>query len=197
MDLTRTQIRHLRGLCHRLDPVVMVADKGLTDNVRAEVELALDSHELIKVKLRGDREQRNAWGRGPGLVDRRGPGPADRPGRLPLSPPSREPANPTAPLIVLAMQLSEHRPDGQYFIHSLTDDAIRIVDTPWRESLLLSPVQAPEAWPVTDVGAVDRDAIAPILAQRPDVVLLASGRTLTFPPRDTRAPFSRPASDSR
>ena len=61
MDLTRTQIRHLRGLCHPLDPVVMVADKGLTDNVRAEVELALDSHELIKVKLRGDREQRKAW----------------------------------------------------------------------------------------------------------------------------------------
>ncbi len=87
------------------------------------------------------------------------------------------------------MQLSEHRPDGQYFIHSLTDDAIRIVDTPWRESLLLSPVQAPEAWPVTDVGAVDRDAIAPILAQRPDVVLLASGRALTFPPRDTQAAF--------
>jgi len=61
MDLTRTQIRHLRGLCHQLDPVVMVADKGLTANVRAEVELALDSHELIKVKLRGDREQRKAW----------------------------------------------------------------------------------------------------------------------------------------
>lgn len=61
MELTRNQIRHLRGLCHRLDPVVMVADKGLTENVRAEVELALESHELIKVKLRGEREQRKAW----------------------------------------------------------------------------------------------------------------------------------------
>ena len=87
------------------------------------------------------------------------------------------------------MQLTEHRPDGQYYIHSLTDDAIRIVDTPWRESLLLAPERAPEAWPVTEVGAVDRDAVAPILAHRPDVVLLASGRTLAFPPRDAQAAF--------
>jgi RNA-binding protein len=61
MKLSNSQIRHLRGLCHSLDPVVMVADKGLSDNVRAEVELALDSHELIKIKLRSEREQRKAW----------------------------------------------------------------------------------------------------------------------------------------
>ncbi len=61
MALNRTQIRFLRGLCHDLSPVVIVADKGLTANVRSEVELALDSHELIKVKLRADREQRKAW----------------------------------------------------------------------------------------------------------------------------------------
>lgn len=61
MALNRTQIRHLRGLCHSLHPVVTVADKGLTDNVRAEVELALNSHELIKVKLRGERDRRRAW----------------------------------------------------------------------------------------------------------------------------------------
>jgi len=51
----------LRGMCHDLSPVVMVADKGLTENVWAEIELALDSHELIKLKLRADRDQRRAW----------------------------------------------------------------------------------------------------------------------------------------
>lgn len=61
MPLTNTQKKHLRGLSHDLNPVVMVADKGLSENVLAEVEQALEHHELIKIKLRGEREQRHAW----------------------------------------------------------------------------------------------------------------------------------------
>lgn len=61
MSLTKRQIRYLRSLCHELSPVVMVADKGLSENVRAEIQGALDSHELIKIKLRGAPEQRREW----------------------------------------------------------------------------------------------------------------------------------------
>ncbi|WP_376697218.1 ribosome assembly RNA-binding protein YhbY [Wenzhouxiangella sp. EGI_FJ10305] len=61
MPLTKSQNKHLRGLSHDLHPVVMVADKGLSENVLAEIEQALEHHELIKVKLRGEREQRGAW----------------------------------------------------------------------------------------------------------------------------------------
>ncbi|MEE4296026.1 MAG: ribosome assembly RNA-binding protein YhbY [Wenzhouxiangella sp.] len=61
MNLSNSQRKFLRGLTHDLEPVVMVADKGLSDNVRAEIEQALAHHELIKVKLRADREQRNSW----------------------------------------------------------------------------------------------------------------------------------------
>lgn len=61
MPLDNSRLRKLRGLCHPLSPVVIVADKGLTDNVRAEIELALDSHQLIKIKLRGERGQREDW----------------------------------------------------------------------------------------------------------------------------------------
>jgi len=39
----------------------MVGDKGLSENVMAEIETALNHHELIKVKLRGDRETRSTW----------------------------------------------------------------------------------------------------------------------------------------
>ena len=60
-DLSRSQTRFLRGLAHNLKPVVTVGNNGLTDNVLAEVELALDTHELVKLKLRGDREQRSGW----------------------------------------------------------------------------------------------------------------------------------------
>ena len=59
MSLSARQKKHLRGLTHALQPVVIVGDKGLTDNVLAEIELALDHHELIKVKLRSDRQSRS------------------------------------------------------------------------------------------------------------------------------------------
>mgnify|MGYP001557496399 FL=1 len=49
MSLNNRQIRHLRGLTHNLQPVVLVADNGLTENVMAEIESALDHHELVKI----------------------------------------------------------------------------------------------------------------------------------------------------
>jgi len=59
MKLSTKQISHLRSLAHALKPVVMIGDKGLTDSVVNEINLALDSHELIKVKVRAeDRESR-------------------------------------------------------------------------------------------------------------------------------------------
>jgi RNA-binding protein len=61
MTLSNAQLRHLRGLSHQLQPVVMVADKGLTENVLAEIDSALERHELIKVKLRADRGTRAQW----------------------------------------------------------------------------------------------------------------------------------------
>jgi RNA-binding protein len=61
MTLSNSQIRYLRGLTHHLKPVVMVADKGLSENVMAEIDSALDHHELVKIKLRGEREARDTW----------------------------------------------------------------------------------------------------------------------------------------
>ncbi len=61
MTLSNRQLRHLRGLTHKLQPVVMVADKGLTDTVWTEIETALDHHELVKIKLKSDRDTRAAW----------------------------------------------------------------------------------------------------------------------------------------
>lgn len=61
MTLNNRQLRFLRGLTHNLHPVVMVGDKGLSDNILGEIENALDHHELIKVRIRADREQRREW----------------------------------------------------------------------------------------------------------------------------------------
>ena len=40
----------LKARAHKLDPLVTVGAKGLTDAVIAEIDFALKSHELIKVR---------------------------------------------------------------------------------------------------------------------------------------------------
>ena len=51
MKLTGKQIRYLRGLGHHLDPVVMLGKAGLTESIVTSTSQALDTHELIKVKV--------------------------------------------------------------------------------------------------------------------------------------------------
>ncbi len=43
--------KSLRAIGHKLNPVVTIAGNGLSDAVSAELERALDDHELIKVKM--------------------------------------------------------------------------------------------------------------------------------------------------
>ncbi len=57
MATTEQQRRELKKLVHHLKPVVTIGQNGLTEGVFNEIELALDSHELIKLKLSGgDRD---------------------------------------------------------------------------------------------------------------------------------------------
>jgi len=57
--LSNNQLKFLRVLCHDLKPVVMLGQKGLTDAVLNELDIALDHHELVKIKLSvDDREAR-------------------------------------------------------------------------------------------------------------------------------------------
>jgi RNA-binding protein len=58
MSLSDQQKKHLRGLGHHLKPVVRVGQHGLTDNVLAELGQALDTHELVKVKIAAERQER-------------------------------------------------------------------------------------------------------------------------------------------
>ncbi len=59
--LTASQNRFLRGQAHGLKAMLQMGGKGLTDAVVAEVDVALEHHELIKVKVASeDREARDA-----------------------------------------------------------------------------------------------------------------------------------------
>ena len=52
--------QELKGRAHTLDPVVMIGGSGLSATVLAEIDRALKSHELIKVRVSADRATREA-----------------------------------------------------------------------------------------------------------------------------------------
>ena len=56
--LTPKARQALKRRAHALKPVVLMGRKGLTDAVLAEIDRSLEAHELIKVRLSGDREER-------------------------------------------------------------------------------------------------------------------------------------------
>lgn len=49
--MTGKERRYLRALAHRLSPVVIVGQRGLSDSVLRQIDGALTDHELIKVRL--------------------------------------------------------------------------------------------------------------------------------------------------
>ena len=59
MALNEQFKRELRGRGHMLKPVVSIGNAGLSKAVIREIELSLEHHELMKIKIGGaDREQR-------------------------------------------------------------------------------------------------------------------------------------------
>ena len=62
MRPTEQQKRWLKKQVHHLKPVVSLGQAGLTEPVMAEIERALDHHDLIKVKIAaGDRDLRDEY----------------------------------------------------------------------------------------------------------------------------------------
>ena len=61
MKLTPVERSALRSEAHALNPVVMIAESGLTAGVLKEIDASLNSHGLIKIRVFGDdREARIA-----------------------------------------------------------------------------------------------------------------------------------------
>jgi putative YhbY family RNA-binding protein len=60
-ELTPKERRDLRARAHHLQPVVMIGEAGLTEQVIREIEANLRSHELIKIRTlvdgRGARDE--------------------------------------------------------------------------------------------------------------------------------------------
>lgn len=61
MIISSTDKKKFRAIGHKLKPIVMIAQKGLSENVGGELNRALEDHELIKIKIAaGEREDKKA-----------------------------------------------------------------------------------------------------------------------------------------
>ena len=55
--LTAAERSEFRSEAHALKPVVLIGEAGLTDSVMKEIDLALTSHGLIKIRVFGDERE--------------------------------------------------------------------------------------------------------------------------------------------
>lgn len=60
--LTARERAFLKGRAHALEPIVQLGNARLSDAVVTEIDRALTAHELIKVKINADRDEREAIG---------------------------------------------------------------------------------------------------------------------------------------
>lgn len=59
MNLNKKQLKHLKALSHKIKPVVIVGNAGVTEAVLNEIDSTIEHHELIKVRLNAaDRQER-------------------------------------------------------------------------------------------------------------------------------------------
>ncbi|HIO97379.1 MAG TPA: YhbY family RNA-binding protein [Leucothrix sp.] len=59
--MDKSQIKQLKALAHKLKPIVTVGQHGMKDSINDELAIAIDFHQLVKVKINlGDRDARDA-----------------------------------------------------------------------------------------------------------------------------------------
>lgn len=58
MLLTSTQKKYLRGLAHKLKPVIQIGKSGFTKELQMEMNIQLEIHELIKIRFMDFKEEK-------------------------------------------------------------------------------------------------------------------------------------------
>lgn len=87
------------------------------------------------------------------------------------------------------MDLSEQRPGDHYFLRAVSPAGIQVVDTVYTASLLLTAQRLVTDWPVTGVGGLGEDTLAPIWELEPELVILGTGTRQRFPAREVQMEF--------
>ena len=89
------------------------------------------------------------------------------------------------------MELNLERPRDYLFVRRADAHKIVVVDRPFTASIILTRDKVIDDWGVTDVAAMTPDQVEPIVALKPDVVLLGTGARQRFPSQEVLAAFLR------
>lgn len=79
------------------------------------------------------------------------------------------------------MQLTLEHPDHEFFLRGADGGSALVNERRLESSFVLAPDRLVEDWAVADVGTLGADDLAPVLALKPEVVLLGTGEAQVFP----------------
>jgi uncharacterized protein len=89
------------------------------------------------------------------------------------------------------LELNLERPRDYLFVRRADAHSIVVVDRPFTASIILTRDKVIDDWGVTDVATMTPDQVEPIVALKPDVVLLGTGARQRFPSQEVLAAFLR------
>ena len=85
------------------------------------------------------------------------------------------------------MQLHLERPDYEYFLRGADGTSALVNDRTLRRSFCVAPDTLVEDWPWRDAATLPPEALEPLLALQPELIVLGTGATQAFPPAATLA----------
>lgn len=79
------------------------------------------------------------------------------------------------------MHFAEDKSRGRYHIRGYAAGRIRINETDYRRSLIITPEQLIDDWPAQTVGDLSTELLTPVLALQPQILVLGTGKQQRFP----------------
>ena len=80
------------------------------------------------------------------------------------------------------MQLNLERPDYTWFLRGADGHHALVNERILERSFAIAPEALIEDWPVTDATSMQPGDLAPLLALKPELIVLGTGPTQRFPP---------------
>jgi uncharacterized protein len=79
------------------------------------------------------------------------------------------------------MDITEDFADAKYIITGYKPGCVLINDEPHQQSFITSPESLITPWEVTDIKDLNELTLAPILKDRPEILIIGTGETLVLP----------------
>lgn len=87
------------------------------------------------------------------------------------------------------MKLHKDQIRTDYRIRGYGDGEVRINDTTYRASLIVTPTRLHTRWPPGGIDELQREHLTPLIEMEPEIVLLGTGSRQAFPEPALLAPF--------